>query len=251
MLTCLAFNSPAFSKIVFGDIDNKIKDSINRSFQNEVVNGDEYSREKYAYSVALGALSFGLPAADALKGLSGIGKIDEVAELGGIGEIGAEVSDSGLVGEGVSNAVENIKPKYRTAIDDSVTVIDKQELPESLGNTFTDGEYRTVVTNEDITLYRDFGFKAYSDGGFATTSPAQSAIQARIDSALLPEWKNSIEYEEEIVVPKGTVLQVGKVAPQVTKGGITLTGGADQVILPIGWDTNWVKGVRTLSVGGK
>lgn len=72
-----------------------------------------------------------------------------------------------------------------------------------------------------------------------------------MDSALLLEWKNSIEYEEEIVVPKGTVLQIGKVAPQVTKGGITLTGGVDQVVLPIGWDTDWVKSVRTLSVGGK
>ena len=115
--------------------------------------------------------------------------------------------------------------KYTTAIDNKVTVIDKVELPEGLAKTFTDGEYRTVVTNEEITLYRYFGYKA--NGGFITTTPAESAIQVKNESAILPEWKNTLQYEAEIVVPKGTTLQVGKVAPQVTKGGTVLSGGAD------------------------
>ena len=141
---------------------------------------------------------------------------------------------------------------YSTKIDDKVMVVDKIELPESLANTFTDGEYRTVVTTEDITLYRDFGYKAKANGGFATTVPAESAIQAKNDSAILPEWKNTLQYEAEIQVPKGTTLQVGKVAPQTTKGGTVLTGGADQIILPQGWDdATWIQSVRELSVGGK
>ncbi len=142
--------------------------------------------------------------------------------------------------------------KYTTAIDDKVTVIDKVELPEGLAKTFTDGEYRTVVTNEEITLYRNFGYKAKANGGFTTTSPAESAIQVKNESAILPEWKNTLQYEAEIVVPKGTILQVGKVAPQVTKGGTVLSGGADQILLPQGWnDAIWIKNVRELSVGGK
>ena len=142
--------------------------------------------------------------------------------------------------------------KYSTIIDDKVTVVEKMELPESLAETFTDGEYRTVVTDVDITLYRDFGYKARANGGFATTSPAENVIQVKYDSAILPEWKNTLQYEAEIVVPKGTTLQVGKVAPQITKGGTVLPGGADQIILPQGWDdATWIKSVRELSVGGK
>lgn len=73
-----------------------------------------------------------------------------------------------------------------------------------------------------------------------------------IDSAILPEWKNTPQYEAEIVVPKGTTLQVGKVASQVTKGGTVLSGGADQILLPQGWDdATWIKNVRELSIGGR
>ena len=63
----MELNSSAVNKVAFGDIENKIKDNIKRNFQNEVVNGDGYSRDKYVYSAILGVASFGLLATDALK----------------------------------------------------------------------------------------------------------------------------------------------------------------------------------------
>ena len=36
-------------------------------------------------------------------------------------------------------------------------------------------------------------------------------IQAKVDSAILPEWKNTLKYEAEIVIPKGTTLNIGRV----------------------------------------
>ncbi|MDE9545333.1 hypothetical protein [Xenorhabdus bovienii] len=91
-----------------------------------------------------------------------------------------------------------------------------------------------------------FGGNACIDGGFVTTSPSSNKIQAKIDSALLPEWKNTRQYESTIVVPKGTRLQVGKVKEQFTKSGTKLDGGADQIVLPLGYPMSWVKDVRFL-----
>jgi len=112
------------------------------------------------------------------------------------GNVISEVDENTFKGAGrAKNSNE-----YSTAIDDKVTVINKKELPESLGNTFTDGEYCTVVTNEEIKVYRTFGGKADAGGGFATTNSSNSRIQSKIDSALLPEWGNTRAYEVEITI---------------------------------------------------
>ena len=67
----------------------------------------------------------------------------------------------------------------------------------------------------------------------------------KIDSALLPEWGGTREFEAEIVVPKGTVLNIGKVAPQTIKStGTVLKGGADQVLLPQNWPKDWIRSTR-------
>lgn len=130
---------------------------------------------------------------------------------------------------------------YSTAIDSKVTEINKAYLPDSVKYSFTDGEYRTVVTNEDISVYRAFGGNADMGGGYATTSPAVSRIDAKLDTALLPSWGNTRMYEAEIVIPKGTVINIGKVAPQtIPSTGTVLPGGADQVLLPQDWSLDWV-----------
>jgi RHS repeat-associated protein len=138
--------------------------------------------------------------------------------------------------------------KYATAIDDKVTVVDKNNsVPEWMRETFMDSHYRTVVTNEDITLYRVFGGTARPQGAFATTMPAGNRIQSKIDSALLPEWKNSREYEAEIIIPKGTKLDIGKVAPQtIDETGTVLKGGADQVLLPRDWPDQWIVSISSV-----
>ena len=135
---------------------------------------------------------------------------------------------------------------YSTKIDSKVTVVEKHELPSWLIETYKDGQYRTVVTNEEITVYRVFGYNAEAGGAFATSNPAINRVQTKVDSAILPEWKNSLKYEAEIVIPKGTTLNIGRVDEQYTMSGARLAGDADQFLLPQNWDLNWIKSIRTI-----
>lgn len=133
---------------------------------------------------------------------------------------------------------------YSTKIDSKVAVVEKQELPSWLIDTYKAGVYRTVVANEDITVYRSFGYNAEAGGAFTTSSPALNRVQTKVDSAILPEWKNTLRYEAEMVIPKGTTLNIGRVGEQFTMSGTRLAGDADQFLLPQNWDLNWIKRIR-------
>ncbi|EPC9930681.1 hypothetical protein [Listeria monocytogenes] len=71
-------------------------------------------------------------------------------------------------------------------------------------------------------MYRVFGGNAKSTGSFVTTNKAISRIDAKIDMALLPEWKNTRMYEAEIIIPKGQQINIGKVAPQAIESTGTI-----------------------------
>ena len=176
--------------------------------------------------------------AKAPKGLDGVTE--------GAGNLAEDViSESGVNIRGAGDeSGSNTFGNYSTKIDSKVTVVEKQELPSWLIDTYKDGVYRTVVTNEDITVYRSFGYNAEAGGAFATSSPAINRIQTKVDSAILPEWKNTLRYEAEIVIPKGTTLNIGRVGEQFTMSGTRLAGDADQFLLPQNWDLNWIKSIR-------
>ncbi len=135
----------------------------------------------------------------------------------------------------------------RCGLEGKYREIEKSPLPPSLASTFTNSEYKTVMTTRDIIMYRVFGGNAKIDGSFVSTVSSGSRIQAKIDAALLPQWKNTRQFEATILVPKGTVLQLGEVAPQITKSGTILSGGADQIILPRGWEQSWILNVREVN----
>ncbi|HIG0362323.1 TPA: hypothetical protein ACX96Z_003998 [Clostridium sporogenes] len=61
------------------------------------------------------------------------------------------------------------------------------DLPEWIGESFTDENYRTVITEENITFYRTYGGCAKIDGSFVTTTPAGNRINAKINTALMPD----------------------------------------------------------------
>ena len=48
--------------------------------------------------------------------------------------------------------------------------------------------------------------------------------------------KNTLRYEAEISIPKGTTLNIGRVEEQFTMSGTRLAGNADQILLPQNWD---------------
>ncbi|MEC0250411.1 ribonuclease YeeF family protein [Bacillus halotolerans] len=146
--------------------------------------------------------------------------------------------------EYVGKAVSKYTGKYSTSIDHKVKVIKKQNLQDWISDSFTDGKYRTVITEENINFYRTFGGTAKINGSFVTTSPAGNRINAKINTALVPDWKNSREYEAVIEVPKGQILNIGRVEKQYTKTGTLLKGEGDQILLPKDWPSEWIKEIR-------
>ena len=154
----------------------------------------------------------------------------------------ADETLSRVVGKGTGESVNF--GKYSTSIDDKVKVIEKVDLPDWIRDSFTDRNYRTVITEENITFYRTFGGGAKANGSFVTTSPAGNRINAKIDTALVPDWKNTREFEAVIEVPKGQILNIGRVEKQYTKTGALLKGDGDQILLPQGWPSEWIKDIR-------
>jgi len=93
--------------------------------------------------------------------------------------------------EYASNPVDWIDPLGLSceSLKGSYTETEKASLPSWVAESFTNGEYKTVITTKDIYAYRVFGGNAKPGGAFVSTSPASSRIQAKLDAALLPEWK--------------------------------------------------------------
>ncbi|WP_245828977.1 hypothetical protein [Salipaludibacillus agaradhaerens] len=167
---------------------------------------------------------------------------DTTQALDKAGDVAKQVDRVEDVVKGTGNSVNF--GKYSTSIDDKVKVIDKVDLSDWIRGSFTDSNYRTVITEENITFYRTYGGGAKSNGSFVTTSPAGNRINAKIDTALVPDWKNTREFEAVIEVPKGEILNIGRVEKQYTKTGALLKGDGDQILLPQGWPSEWIKDIR-------
>lgn len=59
--------------------------------------------------------------------------------------------------------------------------------------------------------------------------------------------ENSKMFEVKILVPKGTSINIGLVAPVTSKSGTIFAGGADQILMPKDWPTDWVIGYHKVS----
>ncbi|HHL0973685.1 MULTISPECIES: WXG100 family type VII secretion target [Bacillus cereus group] len=177
----------------------------------------------------------------AVAGLTPVGKIAKVGKGVKMTANAVEAANTVKKAEKLRNATQ-----YSTRIEDKVIAVEKQNLPGTLGATFKDGNYRTVKTTEDINFYRAYGGQAKPNGTFVTTVPAPNKIQAKIDLALLPEWKNTRQYEAVIQAPEGTILQIGRAEKQTTMSGTIFKGDEDQVLLPFGYPSEWIKEVREI-----
>ncbi|GAM12827.1 hypothetical protein [Mesobacillus selenatarsenatis] len=254
--------------------------SISDSWKNDVINGDAKSRSQW-FGRAVGEVALaiiGTKGVDkAVKMAKGAKVVEEAGGVrvvkpetiekkdGGAAvekRVTPEKKESGIVVEKkeVSQKIDGnggigdtgfkatrkseILSKYSTAIDDKVKVIEKIDLPDWISESFTDGNYRTVITEEKLTFYRTYGGGAKVNGSFVTTSPAGNRINAKINTALVPDWKNSRQYEAVIEVPKGQILNIGRVEKQYTKTGALLEGDGDQILLPQGWPSDWIKETR-------
>ena len=147
--------------------------------------------------------------------------------------------------------------KYKTDLIGSIEEINKEILPDDIATSFLHKQYQTCKTLDELVLYRIFGLYsrtngevkgARSSGGYASTEFAESLIDAKLRLALAPEWFSTKAYEEKILLPKGSIINVGIVAPVTLKTGAVLPGGADQILLPRNWsEEDWTIGYRRVT----
>lgn len=135
------------------------------------------------------------------------------------------------------NTDSEAKGKENIGIEGKIKELPQQELSSDDKSSFQKENYRTVETTEDITLYRVYGEGAGKQGRFLTTERPTDRMSVK-DTLALPtkiegeeRWTNSRQYYCEVKIPKGTVLNIGKIETQETTGGETLQGGADQVLV--------------------
>jgi len=64
---------------------------------------------------------------------------------------------------------------------------------------------------------------------------------------LFTEWGNSRQYKFEFTILKDQQLNIGKVGPRTIEStGTVLSGGADQILLPQGWSSDWITNTRVV-----
>lgn len=61
---------------------------------------------------------------------------------------------------------------------------------------------------------------------------------------MLPEWKNTRNYEAIIEIPEGTILNIGRAEKQFTKTDAVLKGNEDQILLPLNYSLEWIKEIK-------
>ena len=135
-----------------------------------------------------------------------------------------------------------------TAIDNKVRVINKARLNIGTAQTFKNGNYQTVMTNQNVLVYRKFGGGANQGkllGAYATTQPNAN----RNDTAVYPKW-STYRFEAQIEIPQGQIINIGKVGAQPPNNpNPKYRGGADQILMPVGYPFSWVKLIRDGKTG--
>nr|WP_282578155.1 hemagglutinin repeat-containing protein [Pectobacterium versatile] len=170
-----------------------------------------------------------------------------VSALAGFYGIGA-ANKSAQVDATISSPTKAGTAALGTKIDNSLIITDKEYLPESIISTFRSGKYETVITREPVTLFRKFGGseeQAKLDGGYATTVSNAS----RNETAVYKKWSTT-QFEAQIEIPKNTKLNIGAVGEQPPLStNPKYNGGADQILLPRNYSTDWIKSVRDGKTG--
>lgn len=147
-------------------------------------------------------------------------------------------------------------PQYADAMTGKLIPVERDKLKTQDAESFLDGKYETYISREPIVAYRLYGkYKkeeaqpvgAKLRGRFVSTEFAESTIDAKYRLALKPDWMNTKMYEAKLIVPAGTRLNIGIVAPVTLPSGEILPGGAPQIMLPENWPGEWVQGYRRVS----
>lgn len=171
-----------------------------------------------------------------------------VSTLAGFKGVAAEAGELSVAGNVAKKVEQGAPATAGTKIDSKVTLTQKDSLPDAVTASFKDGNYQTVITNEPVLVYRKFGGgsdQAKLDGGYATTE--QNA--GRNETAVYKKWSTS-QFEAQIEIPENTKINIGIVGEQ--KPGSEkpkYDGGADQILMPRNYSSEWIKSVRDGKTG--
>ncbi|NQZ05943.1 MAG: hypothetical protein HRT35_02170 [Algicola sp.] len=128
--------------------------------------------------------------------------------------------------------------------DIDFSAINPGPLADNLAGTFAGGRYTAHTLQYDTILYRA-GTLNEPLGRFFSLKAPTSALQQRIDYAVLPVWpgggKSPLDTIFKIKIPKGTTVYKGQTGSQ---NGIYV-GGAEQIVLPTPWLINGLKVVKS------
>ena len=105
-------------------------------------------------------------------------------------------------------------------------VINKEGKRVQIAEGFRSSTYSQVVESTDTLLYRVHG-PGGELGSWWTRTPPRGPLQARLDSAIRPEWGNPMTEITVVSVPKGNPFFEGAVAAQGS-----MVGGGTQVYIP-------------------
>ncbi|MYN20056.1 DUF4150 domain-containing protein [Rugamonas sp. FT107W] len=118
---------------------------------------------------------------------------------------------------------------------------------KGLAETYSGGRYATIKLDKPLTVYRAWApGQSKEFGAFWTLEKPEGALQARIDSALLPDWGDvrgtayrtqATEYTM-IEIPAGVTIHIGEVGAQ----GSTWVGGKSQLLIDGGAQAIWKTG---------
>jgi filamentous hemagglutinin len=107
-------------------------------------------------------------------------------------------------------------------------------LADDLAKTFSGAKYTTVTLEKDTVFYRA-GTADSPLGQFFSQEVPISAVQTRIDKAVLPVWPSGgtspLDSAFTVKIPAGTQIHIGEVGSQ---GGMYV-GGTTQIVIPKPW----------------
>ena len=115
----------------------------------------------------------------------------------------------------------------------------------SVGDTFRSSSYSQSVSSEPMKLYRVYGDEAKELSAYWSRVKPEGPLQATLDAALDPSFKNSAKNWVEITVPKGTVFYEGAASSVLIRQNEIalgkLYGGGSQVYFHgVRIDRSWI-----------
>jgi hypothetical protein len=145
---------------------------------------------------------------------------------------------AGLVNEPRGHEFATARDFTRTAPDGSTLVRHGPMNPGALHsldielvNTFRSGSYTAHTLTRPKDLYRVYSVDERKFRPFWTDIPPSGPLQSKLDSALLPSFRNEATKVVHVRVPPGETIFEGFSAGQVEETGVNLIGGGPQIVV--------------------